>query len=436
MFAKSRLIGLGFLLLASGSVGLVQVVEDMPVGDSAAMEKASKKIKSRFAEIAASDKQPSKDDLAAVELAAQYYVFRVTWPEYNESPDKLAAALKEFNAMYKQRIVDNLFPEEKIYRDTVVTFHRALKDSFKKVLDERDFAKNRLSSVNAAMMLPVLGKSKSEDISDFLTGIISSAKQNDAVKLYAMRGLKEYFPLDPQALMVKPGDVKRVQALTNYIERKWDVKKENKQEMDACSYLRREAIRVLGQTQLAAVGFQKKRVEGQIASTLLRVLAKDFLDPPPSLSEKCTAAFALCNVKTNLQDYHPDMAIYAVGHTLGQFVTEYRSDQINFKKEPAKDKEAKDTKKGARLPWKAMSEDWDRSLAAFEAHTKNDKVTSLKKAAEPLLKAIQGYQNPNEQIANGFVNEFVTKLKTAQKIPFKESFTPDNKPLEVELGYE
>ena len=65
-------------------------------------------------------------------------------------------------------------------------------------------------------------------------------------------------------------------------------------------------------------------LQGAVAPTLLKVLAKGELDPAPTLQERIEAAVGLCNMKyPNITDYDPTLANYLIGKTIVDFLDDY-----------------------------------------------------------------------------------------------------------------
>src|SRR5262249_52373327 len=138
----------------------------------------------------------------------------------------------------------------KVNRDFVHQMGPHFAKAFKAVFD-RDFLPNRQGSVNAALMLPALAKLKQEEVGDMLKDLINDPKVHDAIKIHTVRALREFFPVktldnadnlkDQKVADKKKRDLERIAALTAFIERKWPTP-QDKQELDAIHYLRREAI--------------------------------------------------------------------------------------------------------------------------------------------------------------------------------------------------
>ena len=126
-------------------------------------------------------------------------------------------------------------------------------------------------------------------------------------------------------------------ALLAFVQRKSPLPESAKpEEVEALRYVRREAIRALGQTRYPAVlNAKTKQIEGQTAWWLLKVTRKDGLSPSPSFSEQVEAAAAICQLRPELLDrYHVDYAAYHIGQFVKEFANHYtahESDPIPWK---------------------------------------------------------------------------------------------------------
>ena len=110
-----------------------------------------------------------------------------------------------------------------------------------------------LVTVNAARMLSEVARSGYEGCVDVAVEIITNPKENDAVRLYAFRALKNVFSAynadDPSKSVVTTPAKERaaIEALIAYISQKPSLRADvPADEVDAYRYVRREAVRALG----------------------------------------------------------------------------------------------------------------------------------------------------------------------------------------------
>ena len=135
---------------------------------------------------------------------------------------------------------------------------------------------------------------------------------------------------DPAQDAKRKSDANLVDTLRKYVEddvnRSVKGKSLTPEELAAVRFMRREAIVVLAHAGSPAVLVLKKGgvLQGPVAPTLMKVLVKGELDPPPSLQEKIEAALGLCAMKyPNMDEYDPSVATYLVGRTLLEFIDDY-----------------------------------------------------------------------------------------------------------------
>jgi len=368
---------------------------------------------------------------SAYDAAAEYYACRLTWPEYARDQKKLVEAIQDFRAVYEEVFVSSRH---------LPYFHKQFAANLERVF-ERDFLKNRLTSINTALMLPgMCAKKPTDEMSAFLTKLIGDPTKHDAIKVYAIKALKDFFPV---AIVPTDKDVVRVQALTSYIERKWPAGV-SLDELAAISFMRRQAIQVLAHAKVSIVRPPKddKSIDGQVAVTLLKVLAAKELSPPPpprkhvlevaGLEERCYASFGLCDMKPDpLNHYQPDLSVYAVGYCLADFIDVFVTDKNAVKGAPLG---PKDERRVPLLPWKMLADQWKVSLThlvdvttdKFPAAKAQAKI--IKDESKDILESIAQYDTAS---VVGKAGVFRSNLGTKLTRPSPKVF----KAIEVNLGY-
>ncbi len=391
----SILLGLGILVGTSGSVRAQQL------GSKEALQKAfNREVENRNRALyLGEDKVDKKTDVKVAEAAAQYYLYRVTHRLEKKESDQVQ---HNFNDVVAAAMaVDLTSKKAKPNREYIDLLGPKLVEAMTQVLD-RDAKKDPTTVVHASMMLQTMAKLKQDNIGDYLVTLVSKNETHPIVRLYALNGLREYMPItsyDKDAnffakpvLAKKRADSKYVEALTAFIERSFKIDDLPGDEAAAVYYIRREAIVMLAQASVPAViAFQKPmkidgkdvQVEGLVAPTLLKVLAKGALNPPPSLQEKIEASAGLMSMKfNNMSEYNPDLATYLIGRSLVEYMGEYNKDLLNFVGEK---------KKVPYIAWRTESRRLDAALAQW-SKTNGDKSNAelLNKAAKRVLQTIGG----------------------------------------------
>lgn len=327
----------------------------------------------------------SKADQTVVESLAKWYVYRMTWNyDGKKVEERLPFMVGEFDRLMANA-ANNASKNQAFLEHWSRHLTACFKDVFALKLED-----HRLECMNTALMLPALARSKQDVVGDMLAGLITDEKMHDIIKINAVKGLREFFPvrapqpnddLEKKLLEKKARDVKRVEAVTAFFKRQPSLPKDAPKELlDAAIYTRREAIRTLAQAQLPAIEAERDKkgnltkITAPIAYHLLRVLAAPDPDvhPPFTLSEKCEAAIGVCQTKSKTVDsYRVDVALFLVGNLLVEFLSEYRTDYVYF---GGKDKE-KEGKKVPLVAWKFQADRLQRALLDLKSNTPMDNDT-------------------------------------------------------------
>jgi hypothetical protein len=402
---------LGVLFLAA-----LPVLGTLPAGAQEQMESMKQlsdnyntAVRSQLDQLRTGAKTVTAADKPAMDAAAKYFIYRFTTiPPL--SADGMAKFRQEFDTWVDGTI------KAKEPGPFIRGFGPVLVKRWHDLFD-KDFQEYRYPIVNAAPTLASAAKLKDWTIGDYLTEVVKdhasvkgdkTPNKHNVLKLYAMRGLREYFPvtaLETTAIVPTEDEKKKMEhhiryvgALVEFVDRTEvrkggddDKKKEapvtrSEEELGAIRYLRREAIESLAAAQAPVVLANKTKIEAPIAPTLLRILSpKSGLDPAPSLSERVEAAVGICQMKCfNFVDhYQPEVGVYLVGTLLGDFMTASNKDLI----------EAKNTRPPAML-WKVNAKRLEMALLKLKESVKNQPIQKqadkMADTAREMLKAMQG----------------------------------------------
>lgn len=368
----------------------------------------------QFQEIRKGASSANRSEL--LEHAAQWYAYRLTHTEHQDS----RPSTKGMHDLVKEaleQIVDLRDPKK-----PPKPAERAYMEEFGKRFTAclREVVKNPkvIARVNAAIILAQLAKAGQENAVDVLVEILQDPKENDAVKLYALRGLKEAFTSvsDESPFTDKEREGRAIAALLDYLNRKPTLSQDAPpEEVAAVNYVRVEAVAALGQTRYPAVSKVVAKVpqlERLTALALLRVLRKDGIQPEPSVAEQVAAALGVCQLHSkDLDQYNPDYAAYHVGRFIVEFVSLYNSKGQQEKEE-------------RKEPWKIYAHHLMHGLAILEAdlatppaYVQTAYVAELAKQANRLLNPIKdgtkAKPEPNELSA--WLDQHPPKNKTVYK---------------------
>jgi hypothetical protein len=260
------------------------------------------------------------------------------------------------------------------------------------------------------MMLPIMARLKHPYVSEYLVTLIEDNKTHDAVRLYAIKALKDTMPIETQLELYPTGiwdftdkaqnarrksDARSVETLTKYIER---AAKTSPDDLAAFKFfLRREAIVSLAAAGTPAVyAFGKAPAkdvplfDGLVAPTLMKVLVKGALQPEPTIQEKIEAALGLCAMDyTNMPEYQPELAVYLVGQTVVEFAREYSKDRPNFVLDKGK--------KPPFVAWKTEAKRFQAGLIQLKDNARGNAAAAksageLQNSAAKLLLQMEKYQ--------------------------------------------
>lgn len=420
-----RSIGAGFLI-GAGILALLPRAgrSQEQVGSEAELRKPFAEVQSQVYRFASGQATPTDADKKGIDIAARWFTQRLTWSGIRESPTQLTKVNDELERLINTATLPNSVKSNRAF---VEQFGPALVAAIRPVLDQDLLAgDNRTVLINAATMLPQFARLKEDATGAYLAELLRDPKRHDAIRLYAAKGLREYFPL--QVFEAKYRDVKRyeqrkkldlprVEALVGYIDGSWqpDAKA---MDPNAVRYLRREALETLSQAKVPAVSALKElgKIEGPIAPTLIKVLIGKGLTPEPGLAEKAEAAIGLASMKlAGVPEYKSDLAIYHVGKFLDEFARAYNGDWVNLGGGAAKSKD----RKLPILAWKVQSKRVELALKELLANARevrtsdpdaNTRATALDKEARGILNAMQRYEKVEPTNLNALRNA-IQKLR-------------------------
>jgi hypothetical protein len=344
---------------------------------------------------------------ALIEKAAKWYTHRLTWVEHQESVAE-GAVRKPLNVMQEafEQILDPLrLPQGQTQLNKI---QQAYMDEMAKqmVVHLQDVLNNRrvIARVNAGRLLARLAEAGREEAIDVCLEILKDAEQHPAVKLYALRALKEWFDLThrPNPVVHKrEKETACTLALIDFLSRSPELPADlSLPEAQALLWVRREGVRALALTRSPAVVNKEKKIEGPTALVLLRYLRKDGIKPEPRLDEQLEAAIGICRMQTKLfVDYQADYALHHVGHFIVDWVTAYDADR-----------QTNDAK--SRL-WRVEAERLNQALR--DLAVVNAAAKQLHDRVDPILKDVAGRRVANPTPLKTWLEQNPPKNTTVYK---------------------
>jgi hypothetical protein len=347
-------------------------------------------------------------DKTISETAARWAIYPFTWLKtYRKGEIKSPQSLHtEFQT--RMKLAGEQSPKNRAFMDV---FAKDLVEALKQAMASRKLDEHRQQIANLALLLPELAQCKNDHVGDFLAGLLNDPKQHPLFRMYAARGLREFFPVfQVTGREENPGAkdfqekraraLQRVDAVLAYVFQKWEFTPDVKEQLDAVLFQRREGVRTLAQAEALAVEFEKNtdgmlsKVNGPVAVGLMRILQKGTLTPPATLAERTEAAIGVCKLRgpnnkpIDNEAYRSDLAVALVGQLLLDFTEQYVVDysaSISTKKIPV-------------LPWRVYAERLKDALKDFQTNSPRgtaqqkkayEQIKELIAKAEPLLDTIK-----------------------------------------------
>ena len=329
----------------------------------------------------------ANDNMPVIEMAAKWFTYRVTWTAIQKRDGGMGDLERELRTELKS--LNDGKPGTNQY---LQAFNKKAVACIKEVLTEEKVPVGR---INAVRLLAVLAEKGYEESTDLIAEILSDDTQNDALKLWAVRGLGRFFEATrkvPGILFVnKDREAKCILAVLKFVDRKPAAgANASREEWEAFRYLRREGVRTLGLTRYPAVEV-KGKIEGRTAQTLLNFVAGNVV-PEPRLDERVDAALGVMNLNSSFtKSYQPDYAAHIVGRFLVDFAEQQRPDNRKGRLE--------------KEPWKVWAAKWEDAIEVMAIDAKNVKpatayVAEVHRLSTPILKAIEtSNPTPHDQLS-------------------------------------
>jgi len=373
---------LALIICAGISLVVLSTVNAQP--NNVALKKAYNEVDTRRRELNSGTAEAKKADAKVAEAVASWHILRLTvrFEKLDKAQEDFAREIADLmdkkNLATKRAYIDLLGP--------------ACVNAMKEVL-ANDIKTDGTVVLYAAQMLPTMAKLKQDYVCDYLISLIDDPKTHDAIRLHALKAMKDMMPIRVQQEMFPAGnddykdkaqnvkrahDVKNVGLLVKFIEK--SPQNLPADQVATHRFLRREAIIALAAAGSPAVTAHPKAprpLDGPVAPTLMKVLIKGGVQPPANLPEKVEAALGLCAMEYPfMPDYNSEISVYLVGKTVEQFIGDYDKDVGNFAR----------FGKDRQLPFHAWKTDSKRLQAGITQLITNakDKNSATEKAAKEL----------------------------------------------------
>ncbi len=341
----------------------------------------------------------NKELVAAIDANARYYSYRVTRPEFQMEPGKMDSAFREFESVLKQlknkpnTPFNSIFISKLLEHTSLIFPNTSINARINAVrMQSMAAAEIGYCDFNGQKALP-------DQFMESLVAVVQKG-QDDGMKLYALKGIREtYKALRPLATVKKSSnriflnpatETKVAETLANLIETPTVYPAGTAPEIvEGYRVLRREAIKALAQSRTPLVG--KK---GKTALILAKIAAGVDVKPEPRLDEKVEAAIGLLNLRPELEDpneYNLDAAVFQFGSFLVDFFQRYNS--------------RNDSDAEKLFPWKFYAARITDALEEVRRDVKNPYL-------EELLPKVVGGLNDMEKTEKGAVPQLAGFLQS------------------------
>jgi hypothetical protein len=301
----------------------------LPKDGSEKLKDSYAKAHDSFRDLLTGTRDP-KDNKEAIDTLAQWYTYRLTWPEFQTKDGFVYNLMKELDAdltvAMRNRPASGPFLE---------LFCKQLTANAKEVLDPQQ---PPITGLNAARVLWYVAHTGDESPAEVLADVLKDPKQSDGVKYWACRalqqlfapaGLEDYARMPPRLLKDKDAQARCTLALIDFVQRAVPVSAATPvAELEGLRSARREALHALALTQNPAVA-DAKGSKGRTALTLVRVIGFDGFVPEPRWDEEVEAAVGIGWLNPGLfPDYEPDYAAWFAGKAAVDFARIYEAEKL------------------------------------------------------------------------------------------------------------
>jgi hypothetical protein len=292
------------------------------------------KLVDRFGDLR-EGKQAVADDLEAnralLRRAARWQTYRLTDPRHHDTEPVLVKdgrrlELPGMNKLVREAHLQLLIgkplrKEAQLQANQLDYIQRFGKELIEGVREVLAASSQPIVRTNAVRILAGVAETGNEEAADTLADLVERAQESDAVKYCALVGLEQLFAQGTPARSVIK-DAKRearcIRVLAAYVTRQVEAPAEPAQ-LEALRWVRRAAIRALGQTRHATVPGTDD-AGGRTAWLLLRIARGEGLAPEPSPAERVEAALGACYLRgKNDKDLHLDCIAHRVAGAVVDF---------------------------------------------------------------------------------------------------------------------
>lgn len=321
----------------------------------------------------------NKAHMDAIDFHARNLIYRLAHPLYHnvggmDARNTVARLFRDFDDD-----VGMIVAGKEKTKDMARLFGLKVIEHGRKVLD----VPKPLVHINAARFLARSADLGQPELADALAEVLSDPKSTDAVKYYALQGLRKLLaqPITPPVLTPERA-AKVLPAVIAQVTRKMTITEATPpEEIAGFQVLRREAVRALAQSRIPFLSSKEMP-----ALVLAQVLAREDFTPPVRMDERMEAAIGLARMRPDKnKDYQPDYAAQQIALFLDEFGTWYQT----------KNKEEE------HRPVRVLASQLLEAMEQLQAETKDAYVDrAVKGGVKRLLETIEkgGNADPSEVV--------------------------------------
>lgn len=335
---------------------VVALLLPLPLSAQSAPEPLKGPELAMYQDLRAGKERVTDANRAILEKQSKYIVGKLTDPSRIKA-DSLAAVIEDaINDLGVIRV-----NRPKVIKDEIMAFSREMGDAMIKELGPALSHPRVVVRVNAARLLSVLGMIGYDKTAGPALEILKNEKEQLAVKLYALKALRETFEFSIDAALPEQSVFRKenralehdaIVALCDFILKPIDVTGLEDDEVAAVNFVRAEAVRALTFCRRARLEFGGQ-VLARPALVLLKVANRDGISPLPSIKERSEALEGFGRLFPVVRTEAPrQLACDYAAEMLASAILDLATTRLN---NPAENS----------IPWRASVEKWDHSTKLF-----------------------------------------------------------------------
>jgi hypothetical protein len=304
-----------------------------------AQEPLTNQERNAFDRLRSGSEKAGPDSKPILDKAAKYYVGKLNSSETQRAANNQGMSQLIDDLDKRLLVPQHNYPLGNLHYSKLKPEQKQFVDEFGKAMVEAltvpaTQAGAPIVRINGARMVAEVCRSGYDGAAEICLKILAKPDESDAVKLYALQGLKNLFWIVPETLYpeksvfqkdnsgnLTPLETRCIQALIDHIFRQPPADLPAG-DVDGILYVRREAVRALALVRVQQLG----KAGAKPALALLKVARGDGLNPPSAMpqgadvrciGERVEAIIGFCNlIPPKDYDLNVDYAVYQVGRAI------------------------------------------------------------------------------------------------------------------------